>query len=57
MFKVLANKTYRNLFLAQVIAHGGTGLVTIALALLAYDIAGAGAGKILGIALALKMVA
>lgn len=57
MFKVLANKTYRNLFLAQVIAHGGTGLVTIALALLAYDIAGAGAGRILGIALALKMVA
>jgi MFS family permease len=57
MFSVLKNKTYRTLFLAQVIAHGGTGLVTIALALLAYEIAGADAGQILGIALALKMVA
>jgi MFS family permease len=57
MFTILKNKTYRNLFLAQVIAHGGTGLVTIALALLAYDIAGQNAGQVLGIALALKMVA
>lgn len=57
MFQVLQNKTYRTLFLAQIIAHGGTGLVTIALALLAYEIAGADAGRILGIALALKMVA
>ena len=57
MFQVLKNKTYRNLFLAQVIAHGGSGLVTIALALLAYEIAGNNAGQVLGIALALKMVA
>jgi MFS family permease len=57
MLKVLKNKTYARLFLAQVIAHGGTGLVTVALALLAYDIAGENAGKVLGIALALKMVA
>lgn len=57
MFQVLNNKTYARLFLAQVIAHGGTGLVTIALALLAYEIAGENAGQILGIALALKMVA
>lgn len=57
MLQILKNKTYARLFLAQVIAHGGTGLVTIALALLAYEIAGADAGRVLGIALALKMVA
>lgn len=57
MLQILKNKTYARLFLAQVIAHGGTGLVTIALALLAWEIAGADAGRVLGIALALKMVA
>lgn len=57
MLQILKNKTYARLFLAQVIAHGGTGLVTIALALLAYEIAGADAGRVLGIALALKMIA
>lgn len=40
MFTVLKNTTYRHLFLAQVIALIGTGLITIALALLAYDMAG-----------------
>ena len=35
----------------------GTGLATIALALLAYDLAGGNAGRVLGIALALKMIA
>lgn len=40
MFTVLKNITYRHLFLAQVIALIGTGLITIALALLAYDMAG-----------------
>ena len=39
MFTVLKNTTYRHLFLAQVIALIGTGLITIALALLAYDMA------------------
>lgn len=53
----LANKTYRHLFLAQVIALAGTGLSTIALALLAYELAGGSAGMVLGTALALKMVA
>lgn len=57
MLQILKNKTYARLFLAQVIAHGGTGLVTIALALLAWEIAGADAGRVLGIALALKMIA
>nr|WP_315593769.1 MFS transporter [uncultured Cupriavidus sp.] len=57
MLEVLANRTYRHLFLAQVIALVGTGLATVALGLLAYDLAGANAGSVLGTALAIKMVA
>lgn len=56
MFTVLANRTYRHLFAAQVIALFGTGLMTVALALLAYDLAGANAGAVLGTALAIKMI-
>jgi len=52
----LANRTYRRLFAAHVSALMGAGLSTIALALLAYDLAGAGAGLVLGMVLALKMV-
>lgn len=54
---VLLNRTYRHLLLAQVIALIGTGLATVALGLLAYDLAGANAGSVLGTALAIKMVA
>lgn len=57
MFDVLRNRTYRHLFFAQVVALLGTGLATVALGLLAYDIAGADAGAVLGTALAIKMVA
>ena len=57
MFDVLANKVYRHLFFAQVIALLGTGLATVALGLLAFDLAGADAGAVLGTALAIKMVA
>ncbi|MDE1568299.1 MFS transporter [Aquabacter sp. P-9] len=57
MLAVLANRTYRHLFLAQVIALIGTGLATVALGLLAYDLAGANAGSVLGTALAIKMIA
>lgn len=57
MLSPLANKTFRRLFTAQAIALGGTGLSTVALALLAYDLAGGDAGIVLGTALALKMVA
>jgi MFS family permease len=52
----LANATYRRLFTAQVIALAGTGLTTVALTLLAYDLADENAGAVVGIALALKMV-
>lgn len=53
----LQNRTYRRLFMAQVTSLGGTGLSTVALALLAFDLAGGDAGLVLGTALALKMVA
>jgi MFS family permease len=53
----LQDRTYRRLFTAQVVALAGTGLSTVALALLAYDLAGGDAGVVLGTALALKMVA
>ena len=56
MLSVLANRTYRHLFTAQVTSLVGTGLTTVALALLAYDLAGAEAGMVLGTALAIKMV-
>ncbi|MFD4400509.1 MFS transporter [Kitasatospora sp. NPDC058478] len=57
MLSTLRNRTYRHLFAAQVIALVGTGLATVALSLLAYDIAGADASAVLGTALAVKMVA
>ena len=53
----LAEPGFRRLFAAQVTALIGTGLSTVALALLAYDLAGGQAGRVLGTALALKMVA
>jgi predicted MFS family arabinose efflux permease len=52
----LANASYRRLFGAQVIALVGTGLTTVALTLLAYDLASENAGAVVGVALALKMV-
>lgn len=57
MLSVLANRTYRHLFAAQVVALAGTGLMTVALALLAYQLAGPNAGAVLGTALAIKMIA
>ncbi len=57
MLTVLANRTYRHLFLAQVISLIGTGLLTVALGLLAFELAGSDAGTVLGTALAIKMIA
>ncbi|MES2089765.1 MAG: MFS transporter, partial [Pseudomonadota bacterium] len=57
MFDILCDRTYRHLFSAQVIALLGTGLATVALGLLAYDLAGENAGAVLGTALAIKMLA
>jgi MFS family permease len=57
MLAVLSNRIYRHLVLAQVIALVGTGLLTVALGLLAFELAGADAGAVLGTALAIKMIA
>ena len=57
MLGVLANRTYRHLFFAQVVSLVGTGLATVALGLLAFDLAGDRAGAVLGTALAIKMIA
>lgn len=57
MIGILSNTAYARLFGAQVIALAGTGLLTIALGLLAYDLAGDRAGAVLGTALTIKMVA
>ena len=54
MITVLRNGTYRALFFAQVIALVGTGLLTVALGLLAFEIAGDAAGSVLGTALTIK---
>ncbi|GAB3740636.1 MFS transporter [Amycolatopsis oliviviridis] len=53
---LLGHRDYRHLFGAQLVALFGTGLTTVALGLLAYDLAGAGAGAVLGTALAIKMI-
>src|SRR5215217_6572915 len=57
MLSVLAYRTYRHLFSAQIIALIGTGMMTVALSLLAFKIAGDKAGAVLGTALAIKMIA
>ena len=57
MLSVLANRTYCRLFAAQAIALLGTGLATVALGLLAFELAGGEAGAVLGTALAIKMLA
>ena len=57
LFSPLRHPAYCKLFTAQVAALLGTGLATVALGLLAHDLAGANAGEILGIVLGIKMVA
>ena len=57
MTGALGNRTYRRLLLAQILSVLGSGLTTIALGLLAFELAGGDAGAVLGTALALKMVA
>jgi len=57
MITVLRNPTYAKLFSAQIIALLGTGLLTVALGLLAFEIAGGDAGIVMGVAMTIKMVA
>jgi MFS family permease len=56
MLSVLKNRIFRHMFAAQVIAITGTGLATVALGLIAYDLAGAEASMVLGVALTIKML-
>jgi len=53
----LKNPDFRWLFLSQLVSLLGTGLMTVALALFAFDLNPAQAGMVLGAALAIKMVA
>lgn len=53
---LFAIRDFRHLFGAQVIALFGTGLATVALGLLAYELAGPRAGAVLATALTIKMV-
>ena len=57
MLSLFRNPEYSRLFAAQVVALVGSGLLTVALGLLAYDFAGARAGLVLGTAYTIKMVA
>lgn len=57
MRELLGNSAFAKLFSAQIVALVGTGLLTVALGLLAFDLAGGDAGIVLGIALTIKMVA
>jgi MFS family permease len=57
MIEVLGVPAYRKLFSAQLVALLGTGLLTVALGLLAFDLAGGQAGAVLGTALTIKMLA
>jgi len=57
MLDVLTHRNYRHLFSAQVFSLVGSGLATVALGLLAYDLAGGEASEVLGTAFAIKMIA
>lgn len=57
MLDILSDRTYRHLFVAQVVALLGTGLATVALGLLAFDLAQNDAALVLGMAFTIKMVA
>ncbi|AWB90041.1 MFS transporter [Salinibacterium hongtaonis] len=55
--EILREGRFAKLFAAQIVALLGTGLLTVALGLLAFDLTGGDAALILGTALAIKMVA
>lgn len=55
MLTLFQNRDYARLFSAQVVALIGTGLLSVALGLLAYDLAGDRAGLVLGAAYTIKM--
>ncbi len=56
MLVALRHPTFRRLFAAHVVALLGTGLSTIAIGFLVFDISGDGAAAVLGTLLAIKML-
>lgn len=56
LLRPLRNRAYLHLFTAQVVALVGTGLLTVALGLLAFDIAGGDAGRVLANVLTIKIL-
>lgn len=54
---ILRHPVFRRLYTAQVTAWPEPGCLTVALGLLAFDLAGGAAGAVLSTALAIKMVA
>lgn len=56
MTTLFGYRDYRHLFAAQIVALSGTGLTTVALGLLAYQLAGTHAAAVLANALTIKMV-
>ncbi|MDG2196649.1 MAG: MFS transporter [SAR324 cluster bacterium] len=57
MLGVLQHPAYRRLFAAQAVSLLGTGLASVALGLLVFELGGANAGVILGTVLAIKIIA
>lgn len=57
MLELMRHSTFAGLYAAQVVALCGTGMLTVALGLLAYSLADERAGVVLGVALTIKMVA
>lgn len=57
MLIVLRNTTFRRMFTAHCVALMGTGVLTVALGLLAYELGGGDAAVILGTAMMVKMIA
>ena len=57
MLAALRNRAYARLFAAQVLALVWTGLLTVALGLLAVDVAGNEAGIVMGTALTIRIIA
>lgn len=57
MLTLPANSVYRRLFAAQIVSLLGSGLATVALGLLAWQLAGDSAGIVMGTLLAIKMMA
>lgn len=56
MFQLLRHPVFGRLLLSHILALLGTGLATIALGFVAFDIAGDKAGSVLGTVLAIKML-